>query len=539
MPLRFDKLPLLVLYLVFDYIRASAKTLCSLALVNHACNDSVAPFLYRNLEINIYSPPKLLEDLAKIEESPRRKRLTKYVRHLKILGCMHLSTSGYNSQWIPVYDDNHRKRHDAVNEYLGKDLSDGSEEDISKAWTPLAEMIQKCQHLRELIWVCPNQLPPCILKAVQQCHPACHLEMRFFLLRSLRDAATIPHELDLVQSRCLHSITMTTVRSELHQKPGDNEKAIFEVITLAPNIKHLNVIHVPYRRLRDRTPSSWKGFVPPPNHSYKGALVSLSYFGRSGVSVEDIAKWSNCTDMSKIRYLRLGGVSDPQVFEHLTQSVKSMSLDLLGLAVYLNHNANEQLLYALECLLEQLIPLKEFSLRGCFRVSILDKLFHRHGPTLRKLDLYPLLRSTGPWNEITTVDSEVFRTIQNQCPILESLTIYTPNSAAEVLDDRSLQRVCPSLPYLYELELCVAYPYFSMPEGTPRKIWDLIERHKRGCRLNRLIISDVTTTVILSTREGEMNGEVESLSLGKDIWEELKETKALHGDSAVEYYYQV
>lgn len=99
--------------------------------------------------------------------------------------------------------------------------SDGSVDEVFKAWNPLAVVIQKCRHISDLIWVCRNQLPRCVFQTITQHHPSCRLELRSFRLLSLREPITDTHERDLIQSPCLHSISVKTVRCDGKICSGD------------------------------------------------------------------------------------------------------------------------------------------------------------------------------------------------------------------------------------------------------------------------------------------------------------------------------
>lgn len=77
-------------------------------------------------------------------------------------------------------------------------------------WQPLADLMSQLPGLADVVYRCPSQFPPCLLKAmdpaVRRNTPRLH--MQTFKLRSAYDdSATIdPHEWDIVSSPCLHSI---------------------------------------------------------------------------------------------------------------------------------------------------------------------------------------------------------------------------------------------------------------------------------------------------------------------------------------------
>jgi hypothetical protein len=224
--------------------------------------------------------------------------------------------------------------------------------------------------------------------------------MRYFRLRSLLglESPTIPneHELNLVKSPLLYSLTLRFVRRDSNNHPDYNSKVIFMVSAMAPNVKHINISRSraaasPALMRRDPDPSNtkarvpWKGYIPSLELSKKGSLISLMYPGsRLGMSLGHLEKWSEHLDMSKLRYLLLGEVTDVRVFKFMTDDINLSSLEMLGVET--------EDLSGLQSLLEHLSPLKEFRLLRSgvpFHLpdSLLVKIFQRHGAALRRLTL--------------------------------------------------------------------------------------------------------------------------------------------------------
>ncbi|KAL1981338.1 hypothetical protein VTN96DRAFT_2779 [Rasamsonia emersonii] len=542
---KLDELPTLVLSLIFDDIYLSSpKTLRSLSLVNKACYHAAVPFLYRNLALQISSRQKLREDSAELEENPFRKKFLIHARCLKVWGRMPLLAEEEDTAGSPSSDREelaaepaHSEEYDA--EFGGVftvDLPDGSAEEVSEAWNPLALVIQKCKHITDLIWVCRNQLPPCLLQTIDQYHPSCRLDMRSFRLRSLGDSVTDPHELDLIRSPRLHSISVKTVGVDSNGNVDYNRSAIFQVVALAPNLRHLNIVRPrsgaspQLLRARNRPRVPWKGFVPPLKVSNKGALTSLTYFGNRGMKLDDIREWPKYTDLSKIRYLMLGDVSDPLVFGYMTQNVRFASLETLDMGLKPTTNNRDLLVSELESLMEHLEPLKEVRLAGYLTASVLDRILQRHGPTLRRLALHPYKHVYGPQPSLSTIRSEEVRKIESHCPLLEHLRISIPYPGVLAPDECDLSDVCPNLHRLRELALDVDNGRSDLPlDEAARKIWDLIDKEKGGCRLSCLHIVDLNTTTILARRDIEGSDEVELDSIDGDRGTNQRITERFHG----------
>lgn len=68
------------------------------------------------------------------------------------------------------------------------------------------------------------------------------MEIPSFRPLSLRDSITDSHERDLIQSPCLHSISVKTVPCDAFGKANYNRDAIFETVGLALNLQHANVV---------------------------------------------------------------------------------------------------------------------------------------------------------------------------------------------------------------------------------------------------------------------------------------------------------
>jgi hypothetical protein len=80
--------------------------------------------------------------------------------------------------------------------------------DSDHYWQPLADLITQLPGLADVVYRCPSQFPPCLLKAMHANKRPARLHLQLFKLRSAYDDSdTIdPHERDLITSPCLHSI---------------------------------------------------------------------------------------------------------------------------------------------------------------------------------------------------------------------------------------------------------------------------------------------------------------------------------------------
>lgn len=472
--------------------------------MSKACYRAAGPCLYRNLALKISSRQKLRGDTARVlQKGPFEGRLN-HVRCLKIWGRM----PPLDEDESTLEDDLDAEPAD-MEEYdaefggvFARDLPDGSAEEVEEAWSSLIVVIRKCKHLTDLIWVCRNQLPPCLLRMLDQCHPSCRLDMRSFRLRSLGDPVTDPYELNLIQSPHLHSISVKTIRMDSSGKFDHNKSALFPSVALAPNLQHLNIVtprpaaSPQLLRARNQPAESWKGFIPSLQVAGRGALVSLSYFGYRGMTLEDIQTWPKYTDLSKLRCLILGNVSDPLVFRFMTQNAKLTSLTRLHVGLQPTTNNYESLISELSSFLEHLEPVDEIVLEGPLTSSVFDETLKRHGPTLHRLAVHPYQHPYGPSPGLPTISPGNVRKIESDCPRLEYLKISIPYSSA--VDACDLSSVCPNLPHLRELTLHIdRRGSGTSPDEVGRRIWNLIDKAKTGFRLNRLVLVYLDVCLLL------------------------------------------
>lgn len=479
---------------------SSPKTLLSLSFVNKSCYRATVPCLRRNFALKVSSRQKLRDDTAKLlEKNVFGDSFLTYVRCLKIWGRM--PTLAEEEDALEDDFDDELFGGEAYDAEFGgvfiRDPPDGSLEEVEQAWSSLTVVIQKCKHITDLIWVSRNQLPPCLLQALDQCHPSCRLDFRTFRLRSLRDPVTNSHELGLIQSRHLHSISVKTVGIDSDGKVDYNMDAIFLVAALAPNLRHLNIVTpraaaspqlLRAFRSGDTQRVPWKGFVPHLHTTGRGELYSLAYVGGRGLSLEHIQSWQTYVCLSQLRYLNLGNVWDPLVLGALAQSVKLTSLIRFHVCLEPGRNNQRSLIHELGSLLERLEPLEEIRLAGSLSSSIFEKAVGRHGQTLHRLAIDPYQHTYGPQIWLKAIGPDEIRKIQTDCPGLGYLKISIPYFTAASASDISL--VCPDIRHLRELTLSIGRNEMGASSGqVARRIWNLIDETKT-VRLSRLAIVD-------------------------------------------------
>ena len=269
---------------------------------------------------------------------------------------MHAQLHGFQSEWehgrgvIPL-----RPQLSSSYEGTPDDVPASAAYESNHHWLPLADLISQLPGLADVVYRCPSQFPPCLLKAMHARKKPARLHLQMFKLRSAYDdSATIdPHEQEIITSPCLYSIWpqyLIGVTENGEQLPSRQLDAVLWMLQQAPMSPHLKEVNVIGTHLAEkdnvrylqisRYSNHFHGPVGPWNRttffhrgqkeaprvlaSGKGQLTHLrfdsgvcstsheSIFGRGGCSW--IEKWDNLTDFSLLRTLALSQpVSQAQV----------------------------------------------------------------------------------------------------------------------------------------------------------------------------------------------------------------------------------
>jgi hypothetical protein len=409
--------------------------------------------MYENMSIHITSREELRKKTAKLEE---KQYFLQNVRSLRIWGrmCQKSEEREYASEPLRV------ALAAQVDAELGPSvLPIDGEEEIDNDWSPLVSLIKNCENLTDLIWACVNRLPPCLLQAIEEKHPNCRLDLRIFRFKSVNfsDCAD-EHERKLFQSPLLHSLSARPSIFSDSQFDG-----LHDAIKAAPKLKHVRIIPTRYKETpgADTRTEEWKGFQPPLDDTGKKSLSSLMllYPPGKGLRLDDLLKWSDCIDLSRIQFLTLVEVTDPELITHLRQEVQFSSIEMLDVDIGASDDESDSdreddaiheviepqsFTAAADLLFEHLKPLKDVRLSGYMSPSLLETIFKRHGSTLRNIALNPTF---GAHHYLTP---DEIQKMQHFCRELVHLEIaicldtYTLNNS-------NLSDFCPNLNHLQEL----------------------------------------------------------------------------------------
>ncbi|KAI6093932.1 hypothetical protein F4821DRAFT_221764 [Hypoxylon rubiginosum] len=472
---------------------ADPKSLVNLAVANKDCYAVASLFLFRTIKVFVRDRDQLQTRVQDYVKSLHRVGAHKHVRRLVIYGPgLHdssatCSTSPYLVRTLYFDPDPERENdedpfHSRLEKITGVDAYDNiyhssfvpDASPVETAyklddWRPLADLVRQLPMLSDVIYQCSAQFPPCLLKALherQPERPKCRLHLDSFKLRCLstEPPTADPHELMLIKSPCLHSITIRTGRRTLHGSghcvPQDQINLLFRLVAgLTPNLKEVHVFGMdgfPDVPLGPRYASfspKWEGLlpIPRPGLQEKGSLSYLHLVGDFEFNGRDIDEWASCTDFTVLRTLRLDGLIEQEVIYALYARHSFPSLDALDICLNLDRierlaRLPEHFLWHCEDVEEflcSLPTLQTLRMRNWVHSVSLQKVL---GSNLKTLWLEPAMYSN---EHITTED---IAQIREQCPLLENLTLGVVRSEGCV-HETAVYTELGTLPKLRRLSL--------------------------------------------------------------------------------------
>lgn len=143
--------------------------------------------------------------------------------------------------------------------------------DSDHHWLPLANLISRLPGLADVVYRCPSQFPPCLLKAVHASgnRARLRLHLQMFKLRSASESATIdPYEWELITSPCLYSIWPhygIQVAGSGEQHPSRQLDAVMWMLRQAPASSRLREINVAGSSDVEKVATPLLPSPPPPN----------------------------------------------------------------------------------------------------------------------------------------------------------------------------------------------------------------------------------------------------------------------------------
>jgi hypothetical protein len=353
-------------------------SLLTLALANKHLHSIANPLLFQTVTFNITTPARLRRHTRKCTALLQRHHAFRHVRYMVLVGfqakqyCMEDPEDGRDDtlfdfhrwQLAPVrafdWDVNHQ-RLQGIPDYSDFTWNARADRtpvhaayDTDTSWAPLAELVRLLPGLKDLVYECPGQFPPCLLQALhdktRSHRPRLHL--RTFELRMLENgsvagaAITDPHELALIASPCLHSVWLqdhdgtTDSQGATYILPGRQAQALGQIMKtegLAPNLREVRVMQypplLPYRPGLQSRPRVWLPEELGGRNGQKQA-IALEHLelGCNGtlyhVTDVDVQYWNGLANLSTLQELHLSKPVDERGLDEL-QSLRFPALTTL------------------------------------------------------------------------------------------------------------------------------------------------------------------------------------------------------------------
>ncbi|KAK3317121.1 hypothetical protein B0T19DRAFT_435900 [Cercophora scortea] len=466
---------------------AHAPSLKALARANKCCYSVAKNLLFRTVTINVAGRSQLAQDAHRCERILERNAAFLQVRRCVISGQSPSNrvTDSVDEREVHEVDhrhgtgnlhfDSHRWHHvnpwspdiesadqDSGWEYHAASLHGGLNFDSTlpscdqvfpkpddahpttlyatdEDWEPLARLLRRLAAVTDLVYACPGQFPPCLLRIVRD-SPQCRLHIYTFRLRSLTQAEIDPHELSIATSPNLHSIrarydeSRGYENSELPQ-PSYQEQAIHRMLLdgMAPNLKEIRLVHCQGNGIDEHSNpwpprAEWTGFgldAKSVEHPRRAGLQYLELNGTRGnyrflyrrvLQRGLINTWEKLVDFSVLRTLNLS-----QNIGVALSELTPLSFPYLTALVFTCQGTQFPDYYeTVKAFLHNLPQLTDLQMVGWYHQSatLADAL----SPTLRKL-LLPT-----PDSQSLLPDGEEISRIVEQCPVLEDLMLSVERS---------------------------------------------------------------------------------------------------------------
>jgi hypothetical protein len=459
----FEGLPLEIVLSICNYVGDTHRaSLPAMALTSKQCHAAAVVILFQTIRLKVRNREKLRNDTQECTDILERTQSFGNVHRLMVEGSMldqQYDVRNVESSRIET-KRRRRRAESAIDLDDGKSAdelnNDGFRADRRLAnvvydgddtWNPLASMIEQLPALSDLIYLCSNQLAPCILQALHQYLPQCRLHIKSFGFRSLEVTNMDAHEFALATSPCLHSIS---VKYAWLQAENHEEAVLRLAAGLALNLKEAKIRPEKHRSdnqlrlLSWRCKKPWRGFSLNTQKlvSAPASLRSL-HLGGPSISSLSVMGWSMHTDFSILHALVLETRIAADGLDFLARKCSFSSLKKLSL-VLTTHNHPENQIEGLTmddsnyvgCFLRSLPSLITLKIVDEVRRNDFETILRYHGASLRKLCLSPF----GRLSQISITPQEIAQ-IRESCPQLEDLSLTIPRSrgdAAEVAVYRAL-----------------------------------------------------------------------------------------------------
>jgi hypothetical protein len=492
--------------------------------VNNTWYQAAVPFLYESLQLSLTRTEQLRKDVDQLLEHPLRKRYLQYLRRLDLVG-----QSGKASLKLAAEQEN-AEGPIMVDEFLDHELWQRQRhtfrlcrwETTTPDYAPLARFIAAVRSLREVNFVRAVRFPQEVLDVLHKYHPSCKLNLLYLYLQAWRHQGLSHRDMAVVTSPSLHSIRCYYYGNA--ENKDVIESAILRLLSLAPNLKKVDLVLVPKVAFVDRR---FHAFEPTDGASTAVArLETLSFSLNTVMSVQRFHQWCQKTDIAHLRTLRIGRIDEPTVARTICAVAPSFQR-LERLSLNLGLQPRERINYwgSLEEMIKALPPLKGLWLAGNRNAPFVNKILSRHGATLQSLGLdsryidndWQPHRQRRPY-----YNAQEIARFAKKCPVLRELhlTVHrVQGRSPEVKVYKALGHF-PSLVHLCVKLDCVPSPVDPRdkldPSSVPKRMTRYgfaIAREARAFYINAAIDDPLAESIFNTISTSQPTGCLASLRL--------------------------
>lgn len=447
--------------------------LVSLALVNKAffrwCKPLVNSLLFHDAHISVLPGGSVQEFTQKVNSYIRkleRKGTMAHVRRLVIDDYCCDQCEGHTSShlhtieglrcdmpgqpYMPFYENlsyQHDRRYrpvwrdgEPLRRYSNRPrtvtLSDSS------IWEPVVTLIQKLTQLKDLVWLCTESFPCCLLQALEEYQPRCRLR-----LHSLRmDTLYYYRVIQMLTSPLLYSVVlMWEVTEWVHPSSPDDfdieapsvEYCNLQLLQLSPNLKEVYNAGNTQPWITGTSAGQPISLPWPPRPAWDRHPTSGCEL--THIQIIDLwstlGEWKYYTDFSVLESLAVEAGVNKRALSLWSREYSFPSLRRLVICMKQCEQPVDFYDIARHFLCT-LPPLEELYIEGWHSLLPVESIVEHHGPRLRKLALLYEHRH----HRRCLTEPEI-KTIARECPLLEELACKIQRSegnASEVASYRAL-----------------------------------------------------------------------------------------------------
>jgi hypothetical protein len=435
-----------------------ASSVLRFSSTNEKYRTALRPLLFRTIRVKFSSPETLKSSAERWLELLTAHRSFCHVRFL------YITSSNPQPCYFRIEDCGDRpletwKFCNIIQ--LGSQLVSQDDQ-----WKVLVELIKSVPALRKLTWGCREQMPPCVLRYIDENLLQCQVYLANFHLRSLIRPSNITprldsYDLELATSRCIYGITMQWDSMIGFGWANYNKRAVIDMVAgAAPNLQEVSLhfkagYHCP--PLGTPVLNFKQGQIAPSSLSHgTGALRRLEIMEQN--SGYWITIWNSKTNFGVLQSLKVHYNLTTSDFRWLVQHCRFFSLHTLAIRLATDDDDEEleivdELTEEVKEFLATLPPLRSVKLTGLYTQRVINAVLDLCSHHLRQLLLgAPPTLGLGVFASIP-----LSRQIQEKCPRIEELTLPMMRSHGSV-DEVAIYQSFGQMKFLRKLQLSMYVP---------------------------------------------------------------------------------